>query len=98
MPSGLKERLAAIAKENGRSLNTEIVMILESAVAQYEQSHASGQILGENHGIYITNLGATHEDRYGRKDIVKSGISEPPDYIKIILDRLEAVEKKIKDK
>lgn len=32
MPDELRERIAALAKENNRSLNTEIVLLLQQAI------------------------------------------------------------------
>lgn len=38
MPAGMREAIADIAAQNGRSLNSEIVMILQSAVNETSTS------------------------------------------------------------
>lgn len=44
LPAGLRERLKTAAQANARSLNSEIVVILENALAQREaETKTAGQ-------------------------------------------------------
>lgn len=70
MPDGMRDAIAAEAKKNNRSMNSEIVARLQESLENEESSIHVGQVTGS-----IEDLPKLVEQVIGSSDLIKSFIS-----------------------
>lgn len=70
MPSGMKDELAERAKRNGRSLNAEIVQILEDAIEAEKTGFPAGD------ARELRKVIAVHQEIIGKQDQMLAEVSE----------------------